>query len=88
MPDQDNKQIKDLRAHLFKQLERLNDPDCDLDKEVKRANALVSVGTTIVSSAKVEVDFIRATHTKGTGFIPPDKQLGNGSDTSSNTDGQ
>lgn len=69
--------ITDLRNHLFEQLEKLKDPDCDLETEIKRSKAMVEVGSVIVESAKVEVDFIRHTSSEGSGFIPGQKQLSN-----------
>jgi hypothetical protein len=67
--------IKELRGAMFEQLKRLNDPACDLEKELKRANAITAVGAVIVNSIRVENDFIRLTkepHKNG------QKQLGNG----------
>lgn len=54
-----NNQITELRTAMFDQIARLNDPELDLDKELKRANAITSVGTVIVNSVKVEIDFMR-----------------------------
>ena len=71
-------QINDLRTVLFQQLSRLNDPDCKLDKEVQRSLAMVDVAREIISSAKVEVDFMKVTGTIGSGFIPANKMLGDG----------
>jgi hypothetical protein len=79
-----NFEIGDLRSKLFAQMERLEDPNCDLEKELKKADAFVSIGNVMVNSAKVEVDFLRAIGggkdaQPGTGFIPSgNKQLGNG----------
>lgn len=69
--------ISDLRDHLFEALERLKDPDCDLDKEIQKAKAIKEVGSVIIESAKVEVDFINAVGGSGTGFIPEVKQIVN-----------
>lgn len=55
----DDSQIKELRTALFCQLQRLSDPSADLDKEIRRATAITSVGNVIVNSVKVEVDFLR-----------------------------
>lgn len=73
-----NNHINDLRDSLFNQLERLSDPNANLDKEVMRANAMIGIGKVIVDSAKAEVDFMRATGTVGTGFIPVNKMLDDG----------
>ncbi len=69
-------QIEDLRNVLFAQLEKLSNPTCDLEKEIKRTNAMVGVGNVLVSSAKAEIDFMKVTGTKkGSGFIPESKQI-------------
>src|ERR1700675_1426167 len=52
-------QIKKLREAMFDQIKRLNDPNVDLEKELKRAHAITYVGTVIVNSVKVEIDFHR-----------------------------
>ncbi len=83
---ENNNHIGDLRRHLFAQLDRLSDDGCNLEKELKRADAIVSVGRVIVESAKAETDFMKVVGAKqGTGFIgiePPAtdeaKQLGTG----------
>lgn len=67
---ENNNQISDLRNAMFEQLNRLKDPNANLDKEVMRAEAMVNVGRVIVDSAKAEVDFMKVTGTIGTGFIP------------------
>ena len=72
----ENSQVKELRDAMFKQLKRLEDPTADLDKEIKRAEALTSVGNVIVNSVKVEVDFMRVKNQTPQGNK---KLLGNGS---------
>lgn len=78
------KQIEDLRDNLFAQMERLNDPSLDFEKELKKAKAFVDIGSVIVESAKAETDFMRITKSKGSGFIPvslpgnDSKQIENG----------
>lgn len=64
--------IEDVRNHLFMALERLNDEDEPItDDELKRAKAIADVAQVIVNSAKIEVDYLKATKRKqGTGFIP------------------
>lgn len=71
--------IEDLRNHLFATIEGLMDEDKPLD--IDRAKAVADVAQVIVNSAKIEVDFLRATGgEKGTGFISPSngKLLANG----------
>lgn len=55
--------MDDLRNHLFAQLERLGDETLtpeQIAKEIERAKAVSDVSQTLINSAKVEVDFIRA----------------------------
>ena len=64
--------IEDLRNHLFSALEGLADSSMDID----RARAISDVAQVIVNSAKIEVDFIKATgRSEGTGFIPEQRQI-------------
>lgn len=51
--------IEDLRNHLFAALEGLGDTEKPM--EIERAKAISEVAQTIINSAKVEVDFIKAT---------------------------
>ena len=60
--------INELRTHLFDTLRELRDKENPLD--IDRAKAVSEVAKTLIDSARVEVDFIRATgQTNGTGFI-------------------
>jgi hypothetical protein len=66
--------IEDLRNHLFATLEALQDEDKPM--EIDRAKTIADVAQVIVNSAKIEVDFIRATgRSQGTGFIPDERLL-------------
>ena len=66
--------IEDLRNHLFATLEALQDNEAPM--EIDRAKAIAEVAQVIVNSAKIEVDFIRATDgSKGTGFISEERQI-------------
>lgn len=69
--------IIDVRNILIEQLERLNDPDCEIDKEYLRADAMQKVATPIINSAKIEADLINKSNGKylGTGFINEQKQI-------------
>jgi hypothetical protein len=51
--------IEDLRDHLFETLEALKDDEKPMD--IARAKAVADVARVIVESAKVEVDFVKAT---------------------------
>jgi hypothetical protein len=63
--------LTDLRNHLFATLEGL----LDEDKDIERAQAVALVGSVIVSSAKVEVDYAKAMGkiTPTSDFIEPKK---------------
>lgn len=61
--------IQDLRDHLFATIEGLMDEHKPLD--VERARAVAEVAQTIINSAKVEVDYLRAVGgSVGSGFMP------------------
>jgi hypothetical protein len=61
--------IDDLRNHLFATLEALRDEEKPMDLD--RAREIANVGRVIVESAKVEVDFLKATgERQSTGFLP------------------
>jgi hypothetical protein len=50
--------ISDLRDHLFETIEALKDKDKPMDLE--RARTISAVAQTIINSAKIEVDLIKA----------------------------
>ncbi len=50
--------ITDLRDHLFETIEALKDPDKPMDLE--RARVISDVAQTIINTAKVEVDLVKA----------------------------
>ena len=61
--------IGDLRNHLFETIEALKDPDRPM--EIERAKAISDVAQTIINSAKLEVDLVRAVGgMPGTDFMP------------------
>jgi hypothetical protein len=62
--------IDDLRNHLFETLEALRDKDEPMD--IARAKAVADVAKVIVETAKVEVDFLKASggDRLSTGFLP------------------
>lgn len=50
--------LVDLNNHLFTQLERLNDEDIspeNLEKEIKRAEAITKVATQIIESSNISL---------------------------------
>lgn len=60
--------IADLRKHLFDTLQALKDKEKPM--EIDRAKAIADVAQVVINSAKVEVEYMRATGSKtGTGFI-------------------
>lgn len=60
--------IGDLRNHLFATIEGLLDEDKPLD--IDRAKAVADVAQVLINSAKVEVDYLKATErSKGSKFI-------------------
>jgi len=67
--------IADLRKHLFDTLEALKAKDNPM--ELDRAKAIADVAQVVINSAKVEVDFMRmrGDGSKGTGFIPEEKEV-------------
>lgn len=60
--------INDVRKALFATLEGLQNSEKPMD--IDRAKAVVDVAQAIINSAKVEVDFLRVSGGKGSGFIP------------------
>lgn len=52
--------INDLRNHLFEVIEMLKDDEQNL-MTIEKAKAIVDVSQAIINTAKVEVDYIRAT---------------------------
>jgi hypothetical protein len=53
----DRKTLGDLRAHLFSTLQAVKDGAIDLD----RARAVNELGKTLIDTARVEVEYLRAT---------------------------
>lgn len=61
--------IEDLRNHLFETIEALKDDEKPM--ELSRAKAISAAAQVIINSAKVEVEFLKATGAiEGSGFIP------------------
>jgi hypothetical protein len=77
--------MSDLRDHMFAALERLNDDELtsdELQKELSRAKSIASIGSVLVNSAKVEIDYMKAMGIEESTSelfksVPPQKQLGN-----------
>jgi hypothetical protein len=66
--------INDLRTHLFDALKGLKDGSMDIEK----AKAMSDLAQVIVNSAKVEVDYAKATGSKGSGFLEKEPDMPNG----------
>lgn len=66
--------INALRSHLFDCLAGLKDGTVPLEK----AKAMSEVAQTIINSAKVEVEYAKATGYKGSAFLEPAPQLPQG----------
>jgi len=65
--------ISDLRDHLFAALERIDNDELnteELNKEIDKAKAVADVGSVIINSAKLEIEFMKAT-----GMISTDSSL-------------
>lgn len=67
--------IQDLRDHLFVTIELLKAGEMEIEK----AKAIADVAQVIINTAKLEVDFIRATdkadgYYPSTGFIEPERK--------------
>lgn len=80
-----NENINDLRAILFAELRRLREPDSTPD--IERAKAINDIAQTIINSAKAEVEYMRVTGGKGSGFVPELPAPENGSTTVENVPG-
>jgi hypothetical protein len=63
--------ITDLRTHLFDALKGVKDGSMDIET----AKAVSGIAQVIVNSAKVEVDFVKASGSKGSGFLEQPPQL-------------
>ena len=72
--------ILDVRNVLQDQLNRLNQPNLDIEFESKRSDAIAKVANPLIQSAKIEADLmVKNPKYSGTGFISSDetKQIGN-----------
>lgn len=56
--------LSDVRDHMFAAMERMDDDSLtpeQLKMEIDKAKSIAMVGSVIINSAKVEVDYIKAT---------------------------
>lgn len=61
--------LVDLNNHLFEQIERLNDDELtgeDLDREIKRSEALTKVAQTIINNGALAISVQKHRYTYGT----------------------
>jgi hypothetical protein len=78
-----NRTILDVRKVLQDQLDRLNEPGANIEKEHKRSQAIQIVANPLIASAKIEADLMAANGKfKGTGFFDTEEnkplEIGNG----------
>ena len=52
--------IQDLRDHLFETIELLKDSETN-HMTVEKAKAIAGIGSVIINSAKLEIDYLKAT---------------------------
>lgn len=74
----DSSNALNLQQMMFDQMKRLSDPNADLDKEIKRAQALSSAGTVIINAEKVKIDASRVAHLQNKDSKQKPKMIGNG----------
>ena len=56
--------LSDLRDHMFAALERLDDEELtneQIKNEIEKAKSIAMVGSVIINSAKIEIDYLKAT---------------------------
>lgn len=81
--------LDDLRNHLFAQLERLGDDEAmenaeQREREIARSQAIVSVSSEIVNSARAQTEFLKMVNLAGKNgtdasfFVNDKKQLEEG----------
>lgn len=61
--------LNDLRGHLMETLAALRDQKNPM--EVDRARAIAQVGSVLVDTARVEVDYVKATKARTSQFMQP-----------------
>lgn len=65
--------LSDLNDHLFAQIERLSDESLtaeDIEKEAKRAEAIVSVADQITANARTQLDAAKLFANHGGAVLP------------------
>lgn len=75
--------LSDLNDHLFAQIERLSDEDLDsegIEREVRRASALVGVADQITSNADLQLKAAKLFAEHGQDVLPMLPQIGKASE--------
>lgn len=68
--------ISTLRRHLLEQVKALRSAGAaDVQREIDRSKAVAELAQAVVNTAKVEVDYLKATNQTSTPFleVPPDQ---------------
>lgn len=71
--------LGDLNNHLFAQLERLSDEALstdEIDREVKRSDAIVSLADQVVNNAKLQLSAAKLFAEHGSQVLPHLPQIG------------
>lgn len=68
--------IEDLNNHLFAQLERLDDPELDLDKEIQKAKAVSAVASQIINANRLTIDAMKLVASGNVGLKDMPESLG------------
>jgi hypothetical protein len=74
--DQDTNHISTVRKHLLDQMKALRNASPEtLEREIGRSKGVAELAQAVVNTAKVEVDYLKATGQSSTPFleVPPDK---------------
>ena len=75
----DNNNVLQLQNIMFDQMKRLADPNVDLEKEIKRSQAISAAGTVVINAAKVQIDAVRVAALQKKADAPKNtKAIGNG----------
>jgi hypothetical protein len=83
--------LSDLKDHLFAQLDRLSKDDLTaegIEREVKRAEAIVGVADQITRGADLQLRAAKLFADKGKSVLPMLPQIGKATDASSDGDGK
>ena len=75
--------ITDLRNVLYAQLDALQDPNINLEREIKRTDAIINVSEQIINTGKLECQMISTAvaakmQAVPTDFFGSDKQITDG----------